>query len=131
MFPCALFLKFGFKNSLLFLKFISFLWERCLTINLDRAGTSRDINVSDRDFSRRVDMMLNDNFTSEESDVDDPVDDSDIDPDYILPNETNHQADDLSEQSQSESENEDEDLEGKSVDENVQVENCLLPLSFW
>lgn len=71
-------------------------------------------------------MRLDDSFSGEESDLDDPVDDSDADPDFILPNETNHQANVLSGLSQSESENEDGDRDGESDNENFQVDNCLL-----
>lgn len=74
--------------------------------------------------------MLDDSFSGKESDLDDPVDDSDGDSDFTLPNETNHQADVLSGLSQSESENEDGDLDGESDNENFQVDNCFLSTYF-
>lgn len=83
--------------------------------------------MCDKDFTHRVNMMLDDSFSGEESDINDPVDDSDANADFILPNETNHQADVLSGLSQSESENKDGDLDGESDNENFQVDNnCLL-----
>lgn len=105
MFPFTVFLKIFIETYIFFIKFILFFRELVLTIIMDRAGTSRDIDVRDKDFTHRVNMMLDDSFSGEESDLDDPVDNSDADPDFILPNETNHQADVLSGLSQSESEN--------------------------
>lgn len=59
---------------------------------MDRPSTSRGVSLNDRDYIRRIDRMLNDEELSEYEDSGEDVDDSDADPDYVLPQ--NHDVSD-------------------------------------
>lgn len=55
---------------------------------MDRPDSSNnEISVGDSAFVDRINFMLEDAQLSDDSDIDDPVDDSDADPDYILSEE--------------------------------------------
>lgn len=55
---------------------------------MDPPGSSNnEISVGDSAFVDRINFMLEDAQLSDDSDIDDPVDDSDADPDYILSEE--------------------------------------------
>lgn len=62
-------------------------------MEMDEPSTSgKRVSVRDVAFVDRINMMLEDAQLSDgDSDVDDPVDDSDADPDYVLSEEEQHE----------------------------------------
>lgn len=60
---------------------------------MDHPSTSQSLRVNDPDFSDTVRGLLNFEDEWDESDSDSPADDSDADPDFVLPNESAEEID--------------------------------------
>lgn len=92
---------------------------------MDRPGSIKnEISVGDSAFFYRINLMLlEDAQLSDDSDIDDPVDDSDADPDYILSEE--EEQDDLVDVDDEDDNSNDEEEEPER--ELLTIDNSDLP----
>lgn len=87
---------------------------------MDQPSCSRSLRIDDPDFSDRVRGLLNSEDEGNDTDCDSPADDSDADPDYVLPVEENEEI-----PGTSSDENEDDDVMMEEDCEQVNIENSL------